>query len=465
MKILCFLAFLSLSVSAALSCAGAAVLNSDGTQTDVQAKVNGSKAGDTVTIPAGTFTWTGNLRLTKAVTLQGAGSSKTTINNKISGGNMINATSGADGHIVISGINFVQLTTLGGGTGNYMAVCDRDDSTGYTCLIHDCNFNTNGNWTYMLSLHANGIIVWNCTFDAGIKSGDGLAGIQMSMPKYGNTTVAIGGKTFGWNTPPTMGKDDSTGLGNVYIEDCKFIGGSSSNCNVDDNARVVLRRCTIEDGLLLAHGQETSQYGFRHWEIYDNTFRNVNLDINLNEWIYIRGAVFLITRNTIPARAQKQAITMTCQMIQQANTGICQTAYPASRQVGYGWSASSSTGYGNPVLSRNGTGQIQDPCYIWDNSGEGASRIGVVDVSDNCGNGLKARDFIKAGRDYILGTPRPGWSPYTYPHPLRAAAGGGPSPTPTPTATPTPPTPTPSYEQWIERQNDWIRHNPPSPDQ
>jgi hypothetical protein len=271
-----------------------------------------------------------------------------------------------------------------------------------------------------------------------------------------------------------MGADDSTGLNNVYIEDCKFIGGASSNCNVDDNARVVLRRCTIEDGLLLAHGQETSQYGFRHWEIYDNTFRNVNLDINLNAWIYIRGAVFLIYHNTIPARFDKQAITMTCQMIQQANTGICQTAYPAARQVGYGWSASSSTGYGNPVLTRNGLGQIQDPCYIWDNTGDGASRIGVTDVTDNCGNGLKARDFIIAGRDYLIGTPRPGWSPYTYPHPLRGGGGGGATPTPTPapsatplptpTAAPTPPTPSPTYEKWIEQQNKWIRDNPPIPD-
>ena len=44
-----------------------------------------------------------------------------------------------------------------------------------------------------------------------------------------------------------------------------------------------------------------------------------------------------------------------------------------------------------------------------------------------------------------------------------------PSPTPVPTATPSPSaTPPPSsltYEKWIENQNNWIRANPPTPDQ
>ena len=40
-----------------------------------------------------------------------------------------------------------------------------------------------------------------------------------------------------------------------------------------------------------------------------------------------------------------------------------------------------------------------------------------------------------------------------------------PTPTPTPTPGPTPvPTPLPTYEKWIEKQNDWIRANPPYPD-
>ena len=40
-----------------------------------------------------------------------------------------------------------------------------------------------------------------------------------------------------------------------------------------------------------------------------------------------------------------------------------------------------------------------------------------------------------------------------------------PTPTPTPTPGPTPaPTPLPTYEKWMQKQNDWIRANPPYPD-
>ena len=40
-----------------------------------------------------------------------------------------------------------------------------------------------------------------------------------------------------------------------------------------------------------------------------------------------------------------------------------------------------------------------------------------------------------------------------------------PAPTPTPTPAPTPaPTPLPTFEKWIQKQNDWIRANPPYPD-
>jgi hypothetical protein len=57
---------------------------------------------------------------------------------------------------------------------------------------------------------------------------------------------------------------------------------------------------------------------------------------------------------------------------------------------------------------------------------------------------------------------------------LVAAAAPSPTPSPNPTATPNPsatpgptatPTPPATYEDWIKKQNDWIRQNPPTPDQ
>ena len=59
--------------------ANAAIWNTDGSQPDVQAKVNSAARGDTVLVPAGTFSWTSTLSLTKGINLQGAGRDSTFI--------------------------------------------------------------------------------------------------------------------------------------------------------------------------------------------------------------------------------------------------------------------------------------------------------------------------------------------------------------------------------------------------
>ena len=52
-------------------CVGATVHHSDGSLADVRAAINQSQDGDTVTLPAGTFSWTSGLDITKGITLQG----------------------------------------------------------------------------------------------------------------------------------------------------------------------------------------------------------------------------------------------------------------------------------------------------------------------------------------------------------------------------------------------------------
>jgi hypothetical protein len=54
-----------------------AVYTTDGTQADVQAKINGAVGGDTVTIPSGSFTWTSGVTISgKYLKIQGAGSGR-----------------------------------------------------------------------------------------------------------------------------------------------------------------------------------------------------------------------------------------------------------------------------------------------------------------------------------------------------------------------------------------------------
>src|SRR5258708_3170524 len=118
----------------------------------------------------------------------------------------------------------------------------------------------------------------------------------------------------------------------------------------------------------------------------------------------------------------------------------CQTAYPAARQVGQGWSASSTATYGHPVVTGDGTGVVTEGVWIWNNIGAATSDpsfIGLNDnVQDQCGNGQVISNYVVKGRDYFLAA-KPGYTPYTYPHPLHAkfaVNGGNPTPNVTPPA-------------------------------
>jgi hypothetical protein len=145
----------------------------------------------------------------------------------------------------------------------------------------------------------------------------------------------------------------------------------------------------------------------------------------------------------------KTAISLNVFSINRADQISCQTGYPAARQTGQSWSASSTAPYGHPIVPQDGTGDVTDPVYIWGNTGTETSDpmyVGLNQYSpDDCGNGELIQNFLKEGRDYFVNVARPNWTPYTYPHPLRAnalgsGAGGNPAPTPAPTsATPAPP--------------------------
>lgn len=55
----------------------ATVYHSDGSAASVQGLQNAVLNGDTITLPAGTFTWTTGVTISKAITLQGAGVGQT----------------------------------------------------------------------------------------------------------------------------------------------------------------------------------------------------------------------------------------------------------------------------------------------------------------------------------------------------------------------------------------------------
>jgi hypothetical protein len=235
---------------------------------------------------------------------------------------------------------------------------------------------------------------------------------------------------------------------------------------------------------------------------------------NIGYWQGVRGGTILSTNNIYDqvVAGGHTAIVLNVQQISRGSFFPCQTGYPANRQTGIGWSASSSSTYGTPALvgqtfngqpiTDDGIGEVSDPVYCWNDTNNATFYVGVSQYTpDDCGNGLLASvdftgnivigvatitgignrnnasgtsvaatslmtvgmgiyapglfplgskivsinsvsqitvsnnaivsgsaqtfntGYIVQGQDYIIGTAKPGWTPYTYPHPLVAPSG------------------------------------------
>jgi len=487
---------------------------SDGSGNSLQAVINAANSGDTLLIASGVYQFNPpqgrtliqvNKSLNFATQANGfpasligtygppvpspsngyASSLPVTIQNTggTPSGIVIQFTSGTDGHIRVDGIQFQQVGNNAGAAGDMCLGMDRSDTNGpgspgtqYTVIFTNCIFESGGVFNYLSYAGANGIVMSHCTFDSGVFNADSLVGVSWTTSKYGsNISVPNGsagsGGHFYWNTPDTMGLGvggalDSSGvnvgdtasgwcgvagLNCTYIEDSTIINGTSGAMNGDDNSRIVVRHCNVIDSSLFSHGQDTGPSGNRHYEVYNNLMQSRG-NSRAQHWWGGRGAVFLVANNQMDA-TNHSSIDMQCQQCRRSGQPPCQVLPgPANRQVGIGWSASSGSTYGNPSVPADGTGQVVDPCYFWNNTGTGGynggsnpNYWGISDYGpDDCGHGLSATEFIIQGTHFFVEVPRPGWQPYTYPHPLLNTA---PQPPPPPSLQYNYTGPTPSFVQ------------------
>jgi hypothetical protein len=425
----------------------------NGSQSDVQAAINAAPPGSTVTIPSGSFTWSSRVLMTGALHLQGAGASSTTVICGVS--DALDVTASSKGHSEISGITFREgsfavdyrgLVVVNGGSIGQPA------NPNGVVLFHDNTLSVTQNGEDCLLWTTNGGVIWNCTFSSNDNDNVGV----YLKNAAGNTQPGDP-----WQSPSTIGAADATGLANTYIESCTFTDMFLQAINVDDNARAVIRHNTFNNSAIGSHGQETSPWGVRHFEIYGNTFIFTlsgptpfggQYPLNLNYWAEIRGGTGCVYNNAVPdINSQnwgpKASWLMADFNIQRAANNIsCQTHYPSARQIGQTWIGTNGYSYSGAAV--DGTGYSTDPLYYWGNTGgANANAPSLENYSpDQCGNGMQVSSFVVANRDYFL-SPKAGYSPYAYPHPLRSQA-SSPTPTPTPAPSPTPtpaPTPAPSH--------------------
>lgn len=492
-----------------------AVLPTDGSASDVQAKINSATTGDIISIPAGVFTWSTSITCNKAVSIQGQGSGRVigrststvsvgtgtktftmqsglTINNgdsliiqrtggKIVGGNpdgtvpvmegtvtsysgttltMNIATASGNGSHPLWIISTEPSTTITNGvSGNMLTLTESSVGTlqlsgvklfwksgianesfailtvgaagGKPIHIHDCYFTTDtfGNNGTVIRAQISRGIMYNCSC------------VSYPWNESAQPLVVYANGFDAWTSASTMGVADTGGTNNFYVEDCDFHGILNST-DMDDNARVVLRHNLFNNAGCGTHGADTSNYGVRHYEFYDNTFLfngyNDGNTLNLGYFFFLRGGTGVFTDNVIPDITstdfgdKSELVMIVINLRRNSGPNPCWGAnvvgnqYPAPRQIGMGRITGNGTdGTGRSADIFTYVGDVE-PAYIWNNTGT----VPTPAIADDstfpgaCTNPDASGNYIVQNRDYILGSAKPSYTKYTYPHPLRQEVGG-----------------------------------------
>lgn len=413
---------------------------------DVNTAISAATAGETINIPAGNCTWSGSpqVSITTSVTLSGAGAATfghtcpltgaTGTNIDLSGQSVF-ALSKATGIIRVRNVNF--LTT--GSSGDFPITIGGNWLGTQPVIFQNNSFCTDGTLLNIFDIFVAGGFIFanNTVTDTGLGGG----GFSIKNP----------GDTQSWSMANSLGTNDTNGLLDHYIESNTWYGGGNGIDDCDDACRIVVRYNTLNMAGFNSHGEDTSPQGMREFEIYNNSFLfpdqtclNGNASLsNINQWIWIRGASGVIFNNNFDSLysscwGDKNEVLMSIRGAEDHRPqGTCaQVAYPVPHQLGQ---------------DNNGTSDYTDPIWFWGNTSNNGPDAGdslKIQVGAGWGWGnpcaFNFSQFFNWGTDAVntavgtvsggsagvnvdgvLGTAKPGYTPYTYPHPLISGSTSG----------------------------------------
>lgn len=282
------------------------------------------------------------------------------------------------------------------------------DGTGLTPIIRDIRLSS---IPQGIRSYENGVLIARCYFDSGFDIGDEPTNNENGIIVTTDAT---------WDAANTVGTNDTDGAGNVYIEDCYFIGLVLGCVDASDGFRGAIRHSVLDNSGIAIHGQDTGPIGMRHLEVYGNLMIFDALPepsaetANMNYWITWRGGSGIVTGNEMDdisswAWGNKPEVTLEYQPLRRDDgPNACYVGmYPAPRQPGQG---------------HTGSGDVTEGVYLYDNTGTlVASPLNYG--PDECGGGQDIAAFIQIDRDYFdeapaSMTPFDGYAAYDYPHPL-----------------------------------------------
>ena len=307
----------------------AATLNSDGSASDTQAKINSAASGDTVLLPSsGSFTWSTSVVIptTKGITLDLngrtitlSGASGTCVVNSPSSGSAINRVT--NGSVV-----------RGSGYNLYSGPFQISDSqTGAGVRVDNITF-TGSNVRVEIGGKGKGVMD-HCSF-----TGMTFAQEFIHITAWGPSD------TTGWTKDTGDALAGSEDL--FYVEDCTFTQASSqagaSWIQGYYGCRVAFRHNTFNHVSVDMHGT-AGNIGARWWEFYNNTWINTVGGTGGSPIMNMRAGSGVCHDNTASGSGQGNAID------------LCEedSGYPALYQIG------------------RGLNQVLDPVRIWNNTGIG----------------------------------------------------------------------------------------------
>ncbi len=364
-------------------------------QADVQSAIDAAANGDTVSVPAGTCSWSAlSIPSSKGMTLAGAGGDATTID----GVGAVSVSSNATTSTRVTGFSFTGIGTSNDGD---VAAFGSIASAPYRI---DHNAFTNNGQSVFITVGGNGPgLIDHNTFTGG-----GASEIIHNVG-MGPTDDS------GWTDDVTPGGPEM-----VFIEDNVFNNTDTtyiySAVQSYYGARTVFRYNVLSFAQVDQHGT-AGMIGARWFEIYENTFQ----PNGLNQCCYggIRAGSGLVFDNHVVGAPQWGPAGFD---FYEEDTG----AWPLAYQVGSGINGHTDQ-HSTCTLAKNSS-----PVYLWGN-----------DPNIEIGSQTAAK--VVEGRDYIVSATKPAtlsvqqkssdtcastisYEPYTYPHPLAGGVsvdGGG----------------------------------------
>jgi len=465
----------------------ATVYQSDGSAASVQGLHNAALNGDTIALPAGSFTWTTRVNLTKAITLQGDGVGATIIKDAIQSRTyLIIWDLPANLLSRVTGIQFQDggRTSIAAAPGGLFHV-NGSNINGSQFRMDHCKFD-----------NLNGSIVFNTVI--------GVIDHTTFITNGGDDAICIYGER--WNgAPPGSFGDASWAAPNdfgssqfTFFEDCTFHNNNGTYAGVVtdcyEDGRFVVRHSSIHNTTLGTHGTESSgrERGSKAIEVYNNTFTGTKITSVIGN---TRSAQLVYHDNTISGYAPGPYITLAalryvyaCAPWGQAD-GLNQwdtnsptiyftgtAAAPSSGTTvtvsGASWTRNQWAGYTIRRTSDLANSHTANASWIWSNTANTITYSDQVfggppgNMTFAAGDTLKLRKVVHAldepgwtGGSLISGnppvrpatwndqvaapsyqwnngaltfttsrgsqaaafrdnTPMPGYTPYTYPHPL-----------------------------------------------